>query len=105
MRILKWIVERVRGRAVAVESPLGLKPHYEDIDWRGLEDFTPEQFRALMAVDRDVWVNEVLSHEDLLFKLYDRLPKELIFIRELILSSLWRSPQRWEPGVWERPPA
>jgi hypothetical protein len=28
-------------------------------------------------------------------KLYDRLPKELVFIRELILSSLWRSPERW----------
>jgi phosphoenolpyruvate carboxykinase (GTP) len=28
-------------------------------------------------------------------KLYDRLPKELVFIRELILSSLWRSPEHW----------
>jgi phosphoenolpyruvate carboxykinase (GTP) len=48
-------------------------------------------------------VNEVISHEELFIKLYDRLPKELIFIRELILSSLWRSPGRWEPGAWERP--
>ena len=28
-------------------------------------------------------------------KLYDRLPKEFILMRELILSSLWRSPQVW----------
>jgi phosphoenolpyruvate carboxykinase (GTP) len=103
MRVLRWIVERAHGRAVAVESPLGWVPRYEDLDWRGLDQFGPEQFQGLMAVDREAWVNEVLSHEELFFKLYDRLPKELIFIRELILSSLWRSPHRWEPGAWERP--
>jgi phosphoenolpyruvate carboxykinase (GTP) len=43
-------------------------------------------------------VAEVLSHEELYFKLYDRLPKELIFIRELILSGLWRSPERRQFG-------
>ena len=71
-------------------------PRYEDIDWRGMEDFSREQFNHLMAVDRDQWKQEILSHEELFIKLYDRLPKEMIFIRELLLSALWRSPQRWE---------
>ena len=95
MRILKWVVERAHGRAVSIESPIGWMPRYEDLDWRGLEDFTREQFHELMAVDRDAWQRELLSHEELFVKLYDRLPKELLFIRELILSSLWRSPERW----------
>ena len=95
MRVLKWIVERARGRAVSIESPIGWMPRYEDLDWRGLEDFSPEQFNALMAVDRDAWQQEILSQEELFVKLYDRLPKELLFIRELILSSLWRSPEHW----------
>jgi len=95
MRILKWIVERARGRAVSIESPIGWMPRYEDLDWRGMEDFTREQFNELMSVDRDAWQRELLSHEELFVKLYDRLPKELLFIRELILSSLWRSPERW----------
>jgi phosphoenolpyruvate carboxykinase (GTP) len=69
-------------------------PRYEDLDWRGL-NFSREQFKALMTVDRDLWQQEVLSHEELFIKLYDRLPKELLFIRELILSSLWRSPEHW----------
>ena len=99
MRVLKWIVERANGRAVGVESSLGWIPRYQDLDWRGMENFTPEKFQDLMAVDREQWVNEIVSHEELFFKLYDRLPKELIFIRELILSGLWRSPEHWQFGV------
>ena len=98
MRVLKWIVEKSRGKAYGIENPLGRVPRYEDLDWRGL-DFSEEEFTDIMAVDRQVWMDEVLSHEELFFKLYNRLPKELIFIRELILSNLWRSPSRWEFGL------
>ena len=97
-RVLKWVVERVRGKAYAIESPLGWMPRYEDIDWRGA-DFTRQQFTELMAVDREAWKQEVLSHEELFEKLYDKLPKEFMFMRELQLSSLWRSPERWEMAV------
>ncbi len=38
---------------------------------------------------------EIASHDDLFFKLYDRLPKEMTFLRELLLSGLWRSPEHW----------
>ena len=96
MRILKWIVDRVNGKTAAVESPLGWMPRHDDIDWRGLEDFTKADFLKLMNVDREAWKQEVLSHEELFSKLYDRLPKEFLFMRELILSSLWRSPENWE---------
>jgi phosphoenolpyruvate carboxykinase (GTP) len=95
MRVLKWIVERARGHAVSIESPLGWVPRYDDLDWRGLP-FSEEQFNALMRIDRDVWQQEIVSHDELFFRLYDRLPKELIFLRELILSGLWRSPEHWD---------
>ncbi len=96
IRVLKWIVERANNHAKGVESPLGWMPRYEDMCWKGLEGFSEEKFGELMAIDRDQWVGELLSHEELFTKLYDRLPKELIFIRELTLSSLWRSPEHWE---------
>ncbi|HEY1016832.1 MAG TPA: phosphoenolpyruvate carboxykinase (GTP) [Herpetosiphonaceae bacterium] len=96
MRVLKWIVERANGKAVSIESPLGWMPRYEDLDWSGMEDFSPERFQELMSVDRSLWNGEILSHEELFIKLYDRLPKELLSIRDLILSSLWRSPEHWE---------
>ncbi|MBK8254709.1 MAG: phosphoenolpyruvate carboxykinase (GTP) [Polyangiaceae bacterium] len=93
-RVLKWIVERVRGKAYAIESPLGWMPRYQDIDWGGL-DFTQDQFNTLMDLDREAWKKEVLSHEELFEGLYDRLPKEFMLMRELLLSSLWRSPEHW----------
>lgn len=96
MRVLKWIVDRANGRAYGVENPIGRVPRYDDIDWRGLKQFSRKKFQELMAVDRDEWKEEILSHEELFIKLYDKLPKELVFIRELILSSLWRSPESWD---------
>ncbi len=103
MRILKWVVERAHGKSVGIETPLGWMPRYEDIDWNGL-DFTKEQWDQVMNLDRDIWLKEIAMHDDLFFKLYDRLPKEMTFIRELLVSNLWRSPElglatpRPEPG-------
>jgi phosphoenolpyruvate carboxykinase (GTP) len=48
-----------------------------------------------MMVDREAWKKELLMHEELFAQLYDRLPKEFLFTRELLLSALWRSPAHW----------
>ncbi len=95
MRVLKWIVEKIHGKSNAVESPIGWMPHYDDIDWTG-SDFTKEQFDQIMHIDREQWKEELLSHAQLFERMYDRLPKEFIFMRELLLSSLWRSPEKWK---------
>jgi phosphoenolpyruvate carboxykinase (GTP) len=94
MRVLKWVVEKIRGKSNAVESPIGWMPHYEDIDWTG-SDFTKQQFDSIMMIDREGWKQELLSHAELFERMYDKLPKEFIFMRELLLSSLWRSPEKW----------
>ena len=91
MRVLKWIVERARGKSKGVEMPLGWMPKYEHIDWRGMEGFTEADFENVMSINRDLWIKEIASQDELFFKLYDRLPKEMTFIRELLLSNLWRS--------------
>ncbi len=96
MRVLKWIVNRVKGKASAVECPIGWIPRYRDMDFNGMEDFTREYFRKVMTINRELWKQELLLHEDLFSKMYDRLPKEIFFIRQLLLSSLWRSPEVWD---------
>jgi len=94
MRVLEWIVNRVRGKGAGIESPIGWMPRYEDLRWDGLE-FSKETFLELMNVDREQWKSELLSHRELFERLYDRLPQEFLYMRELILSSLWRSPEKW----------
>ncbi len=94
MRVLKWIVQRAHGEAFSVESPIGWIPNYEHLDWRGAS-FAKEQFAKIMSIDVKAWQQEVLLHEELFIKLYDRLPKELVNVRDLILSSLWRTPEGW----------
>lgn len=94
IRVLKWIVERIKGKAPSVESPIGWMPRYEDIDWTGLK-FSKEDFEKIMTVDREPGKQELLSHEELFERMYDKLPKEIFFMRELLLSALWRSPEHW----------
>ena len=87
MRILKWIVDRVRGRAQGKESPIGWTPHYEDINWQGL-NFSEDRFDALQVVDRAAWRHEVIGHEELFIALHNHLPPEMIFERELLICRL-----------------
>ncbi|MBL7857108.1 MAG: phosphoenolpyruvate carboxykinase (GTP) [Cyclobacteriaceae bacterium] len=94
MRVLKWIIQRIRGKVSAVESPVGRMPRYEDIDWSG-STFTKVEFDRIMEIDREAWKAELLGHAELFERMYDKLPKEYIFMRELLLSSLWRSPAKW----------
>ena len=96
MRILEWIVNRAHVRATAIERPIGWTPRYEDINWEGLESFTEADFAQAMSIDRDDWDQELLHHEELFIRLYDRIPKEMLAIKDLTLSAMWRSPDDWE---------
>ena len=87
MRVLKWIVDRAHGRALAKETPIGWVPHYEDIEWQGL-DLTKEKFEELQAFDGAAWRDEVLGHEELFLDLHDRLPPEMIYERELLICRI-----------------
>jgi phosphoenolpyruvate carboxykinase (GTP) len=87
MRVLKWIVDRARGRAMGRETPIGWMPRYDDIEWSGM-DFPKEQFDELQAFDHGAWRAEVVSHEELFIDLHDHLPPEIVYERELLICRL-----------------
>jgi phosphoenolpyruvate carboxykinase (GTP) len=87
IRVLKWIVDRVRGRAQGKETAIGWTPYYEDIQWDGL-NFSRETFEQLQQVDPAAWKKEVMSHEELFIALHDHLPAEMIYERELLICRL-----------------
>jgi phosphoenolpyruvate carboxykinase (GTP) len=87
MRVLKWIIDRCRGRACAHETVLGWMPRNEDVDLEGL-DVDSDDFNALERVDPEAFKQELLGQEELLIRLAGDLPKEMVFQRELLISRL-----------------
>jgi len=87
MRVLKWVVDRARGRAMGRETPIGWMPGYEDIEWSGMA-FEKTKFDELQAFDRAAWRDEVVSHEELFIDLHDHLPSEIVYERELLICRL-----------------
>lgn len=60
IRVLKWICERLDGRAAAVKTPIGYVPPPEALDMTGLE-IPAEDMRLLLSVRKDEWLREVES--------------------------------------------
>jgi phosphoenolpyruvate carboxykinase (GTP) len=88
MRVLKWIVDRCRGRVAANETPLGWMPLPEQLDIEGLDGYTREQLQKVLAINVDEWKSEVMLQDELFIKLNNDLPKELLFQRELLIARL-----------------
>jgi phosphoenolpyruvate carboxykinase (GTP) len=88
MRVLKWIIDRTRGRANSEETQLGWVPFAENFDLEGLPEFTPERLEQAQTINYNDWRRELLLQDELFIKLYAHLPKELIFQRELLVSRL-----------------
>jgi phosphoenolpyruvate carboxykinase (GTP) len=88
MRVLEWIVRRCKGEAAGHETQIGWTPSFEDFHLEGLSGFTEEQFHACMAFDHQEWKAELVSQAEFFIELYDHLPKELLFQRELLTARL-----------------
>src|SRR5215211_4770314 len=75
-RVLKWIVERLEGRAQAVETPVGYVPAPASLDVDGL-NLPPEALQTLLTVDAEEWRAELALIEDWFAMLGPRLPAAL----------------------------
>ena len=84
MRVLRWAIERCRGQANAQQTAIGWMPRFEDLDWRGLENFSRGQFAELMSIDTAQWLKELKEHDALFEKLQPRVPRKLQLEREML---------------------
>jgi phosphoenolpyruvate carboxykinase (GTP) len=76
-RVLKWVVERIEGRAAAVETPIGHVPTPESLDTDGL-GLDDEALARVLDVDVDEWRAEVPLIQEWFTKIGDKTPTTLL---------------------------
>lgn len=75
-RILKWAIERIEGKADAVETPLGFAPAPGSLDMDGIA-VSAEQIEKALRVDRSEWTSEIPLIEEWFTQIGPKLPSEM----------------------------
>jgi phosphoenolpyruvate carboxykinase (GTP) len=75
-RALKWMCERVDGKAGAKKTPIGYLPNDSDLDLRGL-NVPPQDIKELLDVDAEAWKLEIPKMEKFFSQFGDRFPQRL----------------------------
>jgi len=76
MRVLKWMIDRLEGKAKGVDNGFGLSPTYAEITWEGLA-FTPAEFATVTSLNKADWKQEIALHTELFSQLAYHLPAAL----------------------------
>jgi phosphoenolpyruvate carboxykinase (GTP) len=87
VRVLRWIIERCKGKGEAVESPIGLLPGRGGIDTGGLP-VDEATMRDLLSVSRDDWRHEAAGIGEFFGKFDGRLPDEMARQRARLVERL-----------------
>jgi len=76
-RVLKWIFERVTGKAEGVETPIGVVPAAGELDLSGLA-IDDDDLAELTAVDVDGWLAEIPAIREYYATFGDHMPAKLV---------------------------
>ena len=87
MRVLKWIIDRIEGKAQGVEHMVGVSPAYEEMNWNGL-NFGVDQFKAVTSISKTEWQAELKMHTELFTTLAHHLPQALVHTQAQIEKKL-----------------
>ncbi len=87
MRVLLWILDRSAGKSDADEAASGYVPKAGDIDVTGLEDENIDM-AGLLAIDKNVWLEDVANIEEYFAQFGDMLPKEMADELETLKANL-----------------
>ncbi|MCR5876574.1 phosphoenolpyruvate carboxykinase (GTP) [Phenylobacterium sp. J426] len=86
-RVLKWIVERLEGRADAVDTPIGKVPTKDSLDLSGVT-LTDAQLDLLLTVDLSIWAQEAALIPEFYQKFGEHTPKGLWEEYEALVKRL-----------------
>jgi phosphoenolpyruvate carboxykinase (GTP) len=75
-RVLKWIYERINGKADAKKTAIGYVPTSDSLDLKGL-NIKKENVEKVLEVKNDEWKKEVPAQKEFFDKFGNRLPKEM----------------------------
>jgi phosphoenolpyruvate carboxykinase (GTP) len=98
MRALKWIIDRVRGKGGAAESPIGYVPRFSDLKWDGLP-FDQSKFQKLMEIPKAEAISEIDDQQSLFDKFGARTPKGLLEQRSRIRGRVEGAAAVWQPAA------
>ena len=87
LRVLKWMLDRIHGRASGRKTPVGIVPDEHELDLKGLNLPKSAALEAL-AVNPAEWKAELESAAEFFEKIGQTMPKELKDRRQAILKSL-----------------
>ena len=87
MRVLKWMIDRLEGKAPGEANIFGVSPTYAELNWTGL-DFSDQQFQEVISIDKGAWRDELKLHDELFTKLAYNMPEELIATKKKLESAL-----------------
>jgi phosphoenolpyruvate carboxykinase (GTP) len=102
LRVIEWILNRCRGEAEAVRTPIGYVPAPQSLDLTGL-DLPSQKLETLFAVNRGEWCGETEEVAAFFQQFGTRLPQALWDQLESLRQRL-RSPiTLLKPGPEIRP--
>jgi len=87
MRVLKWMIDRLEGKAVGQDTMFGVAPQYAEINWTGIS-FSAEQFKTVTSIDKAAWVEELKLHDTHFEQLAYHMPKALLETKGALESRL-----------------
>jgi phosphoenolpyruvate carboxykinase (GTP) len=87
VRVLKWMLNRIEGRAEATETPIGYVPTSSSLMLDGLS-ISRESLNELLHVDPADWVAEEEATEKFFEKFGNRLPEEIRREHKALASRL-----------------
>jgi phosphoenolpyruvate carboxykinase (GTP) len=76
LRVLEWMLQRVKGRVDGVRTPLGIQPGNGELNLAGLPD-AEKNIDELLAVRGEEWKEDIASQRQFFEKIGPKLPKEL----------------------------